>query len=67
MLLDNTRFMHAAHTLYGSVGFNEIEPYPESEIPTELRHHLLFMRLSLEVCARLRVSIGSCLGIGTEP
>lgn len=48
VLLDSTRFMHAAHALYRSVGFYEIEPYPESEIPTELRHHWLFMRLSLD-------------------
>lgn len=47
VLLDSTRFMHAAHALYRSVGFGEIEPYPESEIPAELRHHWLFMRLSL--------------------
>lgn len=48
VLLDSTRFMHAAHALYRSVGFIEIEPYPESEIPKELRHHWLFMRLSLD-------------------
>jgi GNAT superfamily N-acetyltransferase len=48
VLLDSTRFMHGAHALYRSVGFNEIPPYPESEIPTELRQHWLFMRLSLD-------------------
>ena len=48
VLLDSSRFMHAAHRLYRSVGFNEIEPYPESEIPTELRHHWLFMRLFID-------------------
>jgi GNAT superfamily N-acetyltransferase len=48
VLLDSTRFMHAAHALYRSVRFNEIEPYPESEIPTEVRHHWLFMRLSFD-------------------
>jgi len=48
VLLDSTRFMQTAHALYRSVGFTEIEPYPESEIPTELRHHWLFMALSLD-------------------
>ena len=48
VLLDSTRFMQTAHSLYRSVGFTEIEPYPESEIPAELRHHWLFMALSLD-------------------
>ncbi len=48
VLLDSPRFMHAAHALYRSVGFEEIDPYPESEIPTELRQHWLFMHLALD-------------------
>lgn len=48
VVLDSTRFMHAAHSLYRSVGFRTIEPYPESEIPVELRHHWLFMGLHLD-------------------
>lgn len=47
VLLDSARFMQTAHWLYRSAGFAEIEPYPESEIPVELRHHWLFMALSL--------------------
>jgi GNAT superfamily N-acetyltransferase len=31
--LDSPDFMTAAHALYRSAGFVEIEPYPESEIP----------------------------------
>jgi GNAT superfamily N-acetyltransferase len=47
MRLDSTRFMAEAHSLYRSVGFQEIEPYPESEIPEELRQHWIFMELQL--------------------
>jgi GNAT superfamily N-acetyltransferase len=45
--LDSTRFMAAAHALYRSVGFQEIEQYPESEIPVEFRQHWIFMELWL--------------------
>ena len=48
VLLDSTRFIQTAHSLYRSVGSTGIEPYPESEIPPELRHHWLFMVLSLD-------------------
>jgi len=41
------RFMAAAHSLYRSVGFQEIEQYPESEIPEEFRQHWIFMELPL--------------------
>jgi GNAT superfamily N-acetyltransferase len=43
--LDSTRFMKAAHSLYRSVGFREIEPYPESEIPEEFHPHWIFMEM----------------------
>ena len=45
--LDSGQFMTAAHTLYRSLGFQEIAPYPESEIPEDLRKHCIFMELSL--------------------
>jgi GNAT superfamily N-acetyltransferase len=45
--LDSARFMREAHTLYRSVGFNEIEPYPESEIPLEFQKHWVFMERQL--------------------
>jgi GNAT superfamily N-acetyltransferase len=45
--LDSTRFMEAAHALYRSVGFKEIEPYDESEIPPEFRRHWVFMEKQL--------------------
>jgi GNAT superfamily N-acetyltransferase len=41
--LDSPKFMTAAHALYRSHGFVDIEPYPESEIPEEFRPYLLFM------------------------
>lgn len=47
VLLDSVRFMHAAHGLYRSAGFVEIEPYPESEIPEDFRQHWMFMGLDL--------------------
>lgn len=45
--LDSARFMKAAHTLYRSVGFQEIEPYPESEIPEEFQENWIFMEMHL--------------------
>jgi GNAT superfamily N-acetyltransferase len=47
MRLDSTRFMREAHALYRSVGFREIEEYPESEIPEEYRAHWVFMEMNL--------------------
>ena len=45
--LDSARFMAAAHALYRSCGFQEIEPYDESEIPPEFRAHWIFMEKAL--------------------
>ncbi|WP_394993935.1 GNAT family N-acetyltransferase [Emticicia sp.] len=45
--LDSPKFMEAAHTLYRSVGFKDIEPYPEMEIPQEFKDYLLFMEIDL--------------------
>lgn len=46
--LDSTRFMKEAHALYRSFGFQDVEPYPESEIPEEYRSHWIFMELALD-------------------
>ena len=46
--LDSPDFMTAAHALYRSEGFTEIEPYPESEIPDEFKSHWIFMEMRLE-------------------
>jgi GNAT superfamily N-acetyltransferase len=48
MRLDSTRFMAAAHSLYRSMGFREIEPYLESEIPREFQQYWVFMELRLQ-------------------
>jgi len=45
--LDSARFMKAAHALYRSTGFQAIEPYKESEIPTEFQQYWIFMELRL--------------------
>lgn len=45
--LDSTRYMVNAHALYRSFGFQEREPYPESEIPEEYHAHWVFMELPL--------------------
>ena len=49
--LDSPDFLAAAHTLYRSTGFAEIEPYPETDIPAEWFPQWLFMerRLGPEV------------------
>jgi GNAT superfamily N-acetyltransferase len=45
--LDSARFMTAAHALYRSAGFREIEPYPGSEIPEALQPNWIFMERSV--------------------
>ena len=45
--LDSARYMKEAHSLYHSVGFKEIDEYPESEIPEEFRAHWIFMEKRL--------------------
>ena len=45
--LDSPRFMTAAHALYRSFGFVDIEPYAESEIPDAFKPLLLFMEKDL--------------------
>ena len=45
--LDSARFMSDAHALYRSLGFTDIDPYDESEIPVQYRKHWVFMELHL--------------------
>ena len=45
--LDSARFMVAAHSLYRSIGFYEIDPYPESEIPEDFQKYWIFMEKRL--------------------
>ena len=45
--LDSPRFMTAAHALYRSAGFVDIEPYAESEIPDAYKPYLIFMERDL--------------------
>lgn len=46
--LDSPDFMTAAHALYRSSGFVDIESYPESEIPEEYKGYWVFMERMLE-------------------
>ncbi|MBI2764092.1 MAG: GNAT family N-acetyltransferase [Chloroflexi bacterium] len=41
--LDSPDFLTASHALYRSRGFEEIGPYPESEIPDRFKPHWVFM------------------------
>ncbi|MEZ0539056.1 GNAT family N-acetyltransferase [Fibrella arboris] len=45
--LDSPKFMEAAHSLYRSFGFRDIDAYPEMEIPAAFKDYLLFMELDL--------------------
>ena len=45
--LNTPKFMEAAHALYRSVGFCDIEHYAETEIPESFKDYLLFMELDL--------------------
>jgi GNAT superfamily N-acetyltransferase len=45
--LDSPKFLEPAHTLYRSVGFKDIEAYPEVELPEAFRQYLVFMELVL--------------------
>ncbi|WP_375446608.1 GNAT family N-acetyltransferase [uncultured Fibrella sp.] len=47
--LDSPKFMEAAHSLYRSFGFRDIDAYPEMEIPAAFKDYLLFMELDLTV------------------
>jgi GNAT superfamily N-acetyltransferase len=48
MRLDSAGFMHDAHRVYRSFGFEDIPPYDGSEIPEEYRKNWVFMRLRLK-------------------
>jgi GNAT superfamily N-acetyltransferase len=42
-ILDTPKFAYAAHGLYRSVGFNDREPYPESEVPQPFIPYWMYM------------------------
>jgi GNAT superfamily N-acetyltransferase len=45
--LDSPLFMTDAHRLYYRLGFQEVPPYPGSEIPDEFQPHWIFMELEM--------------------
>ena len=49
--LDSPKFMTAAHALYRSFGFVDVEPYAESEIPDEFKSYLIFMERNFRSAA----------------
>jgi GNAT superfamily N-acetyltransferase len=55
--LDSTRFMAGAHRLYRAAGFQEIEPYLESEIPAKYHEYWVFMEKQL--CTMINVQTPS--------
>jgi GNAT superfamily N-acetyltransferase len=47
ILLDSAQFMREAHSLYRSVGFKDIELYPETEMSEDFQEHMVYMELEL--------------------
>lgn len=47
--LGSAGYMREAHHLYRSMGFTEIEPYEESEVPKEICSHWIFMEKTLRI------------------
>ncbi len=47
ILLDSAQFMREAHSLYRSVGFIDIELYPETEMSEDFQKHMVYMELEL--------------------
>jgi GNAT superfamily N-acetyltransferase len=43
ILLDSPEFAFAAHALYRSAGFRDTGPFPECDVPDELKPHTVFM------------------------
>jgi len=54
--------MKAVHSLYHSAGFQEIVPYPESEIHPEYRWHVVFMEKLLQEGRCFRMCFEYCNG-----
>ncbi len=45
--LDSPTYMTAAHALYRALGFREVPPYAESEVPAAYHDRWIFMELPL--------------------
>ncbi len=47
ILLDSANFMESAQLLYRSLGFKDVDPFPEAEMPANFHDHMAFMELVL--------------------
>ena len=47
ILLESPQFMREAHSLYRSVGFKDIELYPEPEMSEDFQEYMVYMELEL--------------------
>ena len=47
ILLDSAIYMEKAHSLYRSMGFIEVDRYPESEMDLDFQKYMVYMELKL--------------------
>ena len=45
ILLDSAIYMEKAHSLYRSMGFIEVDRYPESEMDLDFQKYMVYMEL----------------------
>lgn len=46
--LDSADFMSSAHSLYRSLGFRDVDGYPEAEHPQDVSPHVIYMAMALD-------------------
>jgi L-amino acid N-acyltransferase YncA len=48
LYLDSADFMSSAHSLYRSLGFRDVDAYPEAGHPQDVLPHVIYMALALD-------------------